>query len=427
MLPNPRVIEAVEKLNYQVTIADVAAQTGLALGIVNREIANLASLTAGNLLVTETGEICYKFSPNLRNILLQRSLRARLQAFLKQVWGVLFYLIRISFGIVLIISIVLVVLAIFAAVIIISSSSASDREREDERRSGSSGGGIGFFPWYWLDFSPIFTPAPYSRSAPTPTRDEEIKDRGFLENVFAFLFGDGNPNFDLEERRYRLIANVIRNSDGVIVGEQVLPYLDELPAHMLESEDYILPILAKFNGYPEVTPTGSLVYRFPDLQKVASRRPKQSVPDYLEEKLWHFNYSGEGANLLSAGLGIFYLVASLVLGGLLQDPIVKRNLTGLLGFVNSIFVFLLGYAILFVTIPTVRFFWLQWLNQGIRYRNDLRRCRLQLLSQAQVKQKLQYAQTLAISQSAIDEQKLAYSTEQDLLPQELERLLSTPD
>ncbi|MFN3360831.1 MAG: hypothetical protein ACK421_05305 [Pseudanabaenaceae cyanobacterium] len=425
MLPNPKVIAAVEKLNYEVTIADVAAQTGLALGIVNREVANLAALTAGNLLVSETGDICYKFSPNLRNILLQRSLRARLQEFLKGVWGVVFYLLRISFGIVLIVSIVIVVLAIFAAVIVISSSSAREEERDDNR--GTRGGSISFFPLYWLDFGSLFVRDPYSSPAPRPQRQEEIKDRGFLENVFAFLFGEGDPNFDLEERRYRLIANVIRNHEGVIVAEQVLPYLDEIPASVQEREDYILPVLAKFNGYPEVTDTGAIVYRFPDLQKVAARRPKQAVPPYLEEKLWRFNYAGDGANMLSAGLGIFYLVASLILGGLLQDPIVQRNLTGFLGFVNSIFVFLLGYAILFITIPTVRFLWLQWLNQGIKYRNELRCRRTQLLSQPEVKEKLQFAQQLAIAPSAIAEQPLAYSTEQDLLTQELERLLAAPD
>ncbi|MEN9248060.1 MAG: hypothetical protein Q6L19_07900, partial [Gloeomargarita sp. GMQP_bins_69] len=65
MLPDPRVIAAVENLHHQVTVADVAAETGLALPIVNRELANLASLTLGHLVVSESGEILYKFSPNL--------------------------------------------------------------------------------------------------------------------------------------------------------------------------------------------------------------------------------------------------------------------------------------------------------------------------------------------------------------------------
>ncbi|MFN3927815.1 MAG: hypothetical protein ACK4QL_11000 [Pseudanabaenaceae cyanobacterium] len=423
MLPSSRVIEAVEKLNFQVTSADVSAQTGLALQVANREVAALASLTGGHMQVTQTGEIAYKFDPNLRSILLQKSTAAWWREFWGKVWRVIFYLIRISFGIVLIISIVLVVIAIFVALAVLSSSSDRDNGSEDRR-----GGGISLL---WIDPTPIFYFSDdYDRPRRTLPEKKAEGDRGFLENVFAFLFGDGNPNYDLEERRYRLIANVIRNHDGVVVGEQLLPYLDEVSPAQLDNEDYMLPVLAKFNGYPEVTPQGKLVYRFPDLQMVASRRPKQDVPKYLEERLWRFNSAGDGANALSAGLGVFYLLASLFLAELLRDPRLASHLTGgFLGFINGVFGFLLGYAILFLLIPTVRYFVIQMWNNSIRQRNALRekwgRALRNLTPDLQAK--LAFAQELAIKQSAVDEQRLAYSTESDLLLQEFEALLREPD
>ncbi|MCS7291810.1 MAG: hypothetical protein RMI89_02390 [Gloeomargarita sp. SKYBB_i_bin120] len=422
MLPNPKVIAAVEKLNHQVTVADVAAETGLALPIANRELANLASLTLGHLVVSESGEILYKFSPNLRIILLQRSLAARVRETLKQIWRFVFYLIRISFGIVLVISIILVFIAIGVALVVISSSGRQgDSERGGGYRgewSGGFGGGFWLSPFdiFWLSYD-------YDRPRVKET-SEPKKSRGFLENVFAFLFGDGNPNYDLEERRWRLIAQVIRNHDGVVVGEQILPYLDEIPPGALESEDYMLPVLAKFNGYPEVTPQGGLVYRFPDLQRVASRRPKKEVPVYLEEKRWVFNEAGWGANILSASLGGLYLGGSLVLGSLLADPVVQAQTTGFLGFIQGIYNFLLGYAILFLTIPTVRYLWLQWLNRRIQQRNTIRRQRTQLLNQPPVQEKLAFARQLAIAQTAVAEEQVIYTTEKSLLQQEFEQLFA---
>jgi hypothetical protein len=427
MLPSNQVIEAIVKLNYQVTTADVATQTGLALQVANREVAALASMTDGHLQVSETGEIAYRFDQNFQGILLQRSAQARWQRFWRGVWGVIFYLIRISFGIVLVLSILLVVLGIIAAVVVINSNNSDDDDRGSSRRN--YGGGM--FGGYWGNPFLIFFPSyDYRYDRPRSSRSQAPQekpegDRGFLENVFSFLFGDGNPNYDLDDHRYRLIANVIRNNEGVVVGEQVLPYLDEVSASAMESEDYMLAVLAKFNGYPEVSPQGGLVYRFPDLQMVASRRPRQRVADYLEEKLWQFNRAGDGANLLSAGLGIFYLGASLVLGYLLQNPVLVRNLSGFLGFIYGIFWFLLGYAVLFLAIPTVRYLLLQVWNEPLKRRNLLRQKwarQLQSPSPA-LRDKLQFAQGLAISQQVLDEQKIAYSTESDLLTQELEALL----
>jgi len=43
----------------------------------------------------------------------------------------------------------------------------------------------------------------------------------FLCSHLLVLFGDGNPNANLEERRWQQIATVIRNSGGAVVAEQI--------------------------------------------------------------------------------------------------------------------------------------------------------------------------------------------------------------
>lgn len=220
------------------------------------------------------------------------------------------------------------------------------------------------------------------------------------------------------------IANVIRNSDGVVIGEQILPYLDPVPA--TDSEDYMLPVLAKFNGYPAVSETGTLAYRFPDLQKVAVQQQKRNVPAYLAENLWQFSKAGASSTALSIGLGIFYLGASLFLGFLLSSPAVKLALTGLLGLINASYNFLLGYAILFLTIPAVRYFLIQFWNAKIQERNRWRQLQAELLSEKPepIRNKWQFAKKLVIAPEEIKESQLLYTTEEDLITQELRHLLA---
>jgi hypothetical protein len=49
---------------------------------------------------------------------------------------------------------------------------------------------------------------------------------GFLESTFSYIFGDGNPNADIEQQRLKLLAAVIRSAGGAVTAEQLAPYLD---------------------------------------------------------------------------------------------------------------------------------------------------------------------------------------------------------
>ncbi|WP_017658695.1 hypothetical protein [Baaleninema simplex] len=429
MAPNPQIIDAVEQLNYRATVGDVASQAGLEVNFAQQGLLALASDVGGHLQVAETGDIVYQFPKNLRAVLRNKFFRLRLQAWWEKIWRVLFYLIRISFGTLLILSIVLIFVTIAVLAFAASSSRDGDGGGGGSSDRGGGGGGWLFVPRFWIwDWFWFYDPAAYrsqrttQRTKPSK-RSEKDSDLNFLEAVFSFLFGDGNPNADLEERRWQDIATVVRNHRGVVVAEQIAPYLDDLGSQFdRETEDYMLPVLAKFDGYPEVSPEGQLVYRFPELQVTAKERSPQSVEPYLQERPWQFSRASSGQILLSTGLGALNIIGALMLGSLLQDRALVAELGGLVAFVASIYGILLAYGTAFLAVPLIRYFWIQWRNGRIGDRNEDRKARALAFDRAkpQLQPKLDYARQFA-AETAVSQEDLAYTTEKDLLQQEFEQ------
>jgi hypothetical protein len=422
MAPDRTIMKAVEQLGYRVTVGDVATQAGLNINLAQQGLLALASDAGGHLQVAESGEIAYLFPKNFRSILRNKFLRLQLQEWWEKVWRVLFYLIRISFGIVLLLSIVLIFVAI--ALIVIGINSSSDNNSGGGGRSHSGGGGGGFsMPLFWIgpDIFWFFDPG-YDQRYRRQRASSERSEMNFLEAIFSFLFGDGNPNADLEERRWQEIATVIRNSRGAVAAEQIAPYLDDIgEGYKRELEDYILPVLTRFNGRPEVSPDGEIVYHFPELQTTAKAREAQAVPAYLRERLWRFSQASSGQIMLAIGLGAMNFVGALVLGSLLKGGIAAQ-LGGLVAFVQSIYWLLLGYGIGFLAIPLIRYFWIQWKNRQVEAHNQKRQEQAIALNQADaaLQKKIAYAQQFA-AQNIINQEDLVYTTETDLIDQEIER------
>jgi len=415
MTPDPQIMKAVERLNYRVTVGDVSTQAGLELNLAEKGLLALASEAGGHLQVAETGDVVYLFPREFRSILRNKYLRLQLQEWWEKIWRVLFYLIRISFGIVLIASILLIFIAIF--IIVIAASASRDGDSD-------SGGSISM-PNVWIgpDIFWFFSPNYYDDRSYSRRRDRDDKpSMNFLESVFSFLFGDGNPNADLEERRWRSIGAVIRNNGGAVVAEQVAPYLDELGQGFgLEYEEYMLPVLTRFNGRPEVSEEGGLVYQFPELQTTAIENRFAPVAAYLKEIPRRFSNATSGQIMAAIGLGGVNLIGALALGRLLAGGAVAAELGGLVAFVNSIYWILLGYGAGFLLIPFIRYFWVQWRNQKLEVRNRDRQQRAMQLNEAtpELQRKLTYAKQFA-AENYIDESDLAYTTERDLIEQEID-------
>lgn len=422
MAPDPTIMKAVEQLGYRVTVGDVAAQAGLNINLAQQGLLALASNAGGHLQVAESGEIAYLFPKNFRAVLRNKFLRLQLQEWWEKIWRVLFYVIRISFGIVLLVSIVLIFVAI--AIIIISINSSNNNNSSGGGRSNSSGGGgIFFFPHFWgPDIFWFFNPS-YDRRSRRQRASSQKSEMNFLEGVFSFMFGDGNPNADLEERRWQEIGTVIRNSGGAVAAEQIAPYLDDIgEGEKRESEEFMLPLLTRFDGRPEVSLDGEIVYHFPELQTTAKAQEPQSVPAYLRERLWRFSHASSGQIMAAIGLGTLNFVGALMLGSLLKGGIVAAKLGGLVAFVQSIYWFLLAYGIGFLAIPLIRYFWIQLKNSQVEARNQKRQQQAVALNEADtaLQKKIAYAQQFA-AQNVITQEDLVYTSETDLLDQEIER------
>ncbi|ESA35813.1 hypothetical protein N836_09810 [Leptolyngbya sp. Heron Island J] len=401
---NQDIMKAVETLEYRVTAGDVAAKTGLNISQAEAGVLALASATQAHMQVAETGDVAYEFPQQFRSILRNQYWQLRWQETWAKVWAVLFYLIRISFGIMLILAVVLVLMAIIAIQI-------GMQQRDDDNRGGSYSGGIGFNPWLWIgrDWFYWFSygPRPQYGRYDYSSRNRQENKLNFLEGVYSFLFGDGDPNKNLDERRWGAIATVIRNHRGAVSAEQLAPYLDN--ANLDDDlEDYVIPVLSRFNGRPQVSPQGDLVYYFPELQVTANDQKPQSVAAYLKEAKRRFTSASSDQVAIAISLGTILVVGSLYLGS------ISGNFDGFVGFVQSIVTLLLGYGLAFLGIPAVRYFRMQQQNQKIEARNTQR----QALVGQTVQRKLDYAKQFA-TQTIVSKGNLAYTTETDLIDQEI--------
>ncbi|WP_107671198.1 hypothetical protein [Cyanothece sp. BG0011] len=424
MTLQPEIMKSVEQLGYRVTVGDVAAKSGLNINLAQQGLLALASDVSGHLQVAESGDIVYLFPKNFRTILRNKYWKLQLKETWDKIWKVLFYIIRISFGIVLIASIILMLIAITVIIIGISSSRDGDNN-SSSNRSYRGGPRFFFFPnigdLFWI-FYPDYGYRRHGYNSSRSSQTRESNEMNFLEAIFSFLFGDGDPNYNLEERRWKTIGTVIKNNKGSIIAEQVAPYLDNIDRYNQENEDYILPVLTRFNGSPEVSPNGELIYYFPELQVTVQESTQKSISSYLRERLYKFSEAGSSQIMLAIGLGALNFILALVLGSFLRDPAIVAQFGGFIAFVNSIYWVLLGYAIAFLGIPAIRYFVVQARNSKIEERNSKRQERTKVLQDKDetIQHKLEYASQFA-NQAMIEQSDITYTTEKDILEQEIEQ------
>ena len=268
-VPPENVLKGVEKAGYLLTAPDLAAASGCDLATASRSLVSLSALTGADLKVSEDGDITYKFPPNFREVLSRNSVKAKALLYVSRNRSKIEHAGKVAFGVTLIASLAIVATTLIA----ISSSSRSDddRRRDDRRRGGMGGmGGFGnilgpspFNFWYYRPYRTY-----YVYGSPRVRGREEM---GFLESVFSYVFGDGDPNGQLEEVRVRGAARVIRESGGAVTAEQLAPFVDLgdgiTGEELYVDESFVLPIVSQLGGRPEVTEDGDIVYVFEELQK----------------------------------------------------------------------------------------------------------------------------------------------------------------
>lgn len=377
-----RVETAIQRNQYRATIGEIAAQAGLPLSEAEAALKALAFDSQAELLVSGEGDVVYSFSRDFKSAIRNKSISLQAKPILAKAQETALFLIRVTFGTTLLVSILITFLAI---TIVMSTGQRDDRDN----RGGGMGGG------FRMPLDMFFFWGPSSRPS---YAYEDPSAMSFPEAIFSFVFGDGDPNEEYDEQRWRALGRYIQARNGVVTAEEMAPYLtpkggtEESGAGAFDnSESFVLPCLIKFGGEPFVDEDGQLLYRFPSLQKAVLQREVlgrrsaaygagDELPQPQYEQPWELTSATAGQLAGTVGLGILNVVGVATLGSLVADPQMRMALfrEGY-GWILAILPFLNTYAAAFFGIPAFRWIRNTLLNRGIDARNDAREAAALLL------------------------------------------------
>lgn len=193
--PEESIIRAVEKLgpNTSISVGDAAALSGTDLNTARANLMILASLTGGDLEVTDNGEILYSFPNGVRSVLEKRSLGQKVKVTYNSAYPYVTSAIRASFGIFLIAS-----LAVIVTTFIAINSDSSDDNNGNKRRGGNGGNMRGldltYVDWGFSDY--LYSRRVMRNAYTDYTRDTAVnnEEMSLFNSVFSYVFGDDDPN-----------------------------------------------------------------------------------------------------------------------------------------------------------------------------------------------------------------------------------------
>mmetsp|Transcript_105536 Transcript_105536/g.336065 ORF Transcript_105536/g.336065 Transcript_105536/m.336065 type:complete len:602 (+) Transcript_105536:72-1877(+) len=433
-LPDQQVVEAVQELGGRVTKADLLAQ-GVSAAGAERELLQLARASGATLQVNSRGELLFEFPEDLQGALRKRSVALRLRRAWQKATPWLSWGGRVAFGASLLATVALV----YCAVLIVISTSS--RQQDNDGNSVSVVSQNTFTMWFGQDLFFWLMPRPYgyySYYGGIPVYEELCEPppkMSFLESVFSFVFGDGDPNAQLDETRWQLIGECIAENGGAVVAEQIAPYLDppsaapgDEAAEQRALSQAMLPVLLRFRGRPEVGPEGDIVYVFPELQEaraagaaifdgvsteelqrrlsavggrsrtddradiianyrseIAGMRLRGASPaEYLPERELKLTEAEDGQVTSCVAFGAFALLGTLYLGYRMNSPhfMLLARIYPVIALVVKIYPFLLAYTTAFLGIPLLRWYRMRRLNAAIEGRNEWRAKQADRLRQA---------------------------------------------
>jgi len=410
------VLEAIKRLGHVVSAADVAAKTGLSLAESRISLNKIALDTKAVLEVSPAGDISYRFFPDLEAIYRMVGIKRIAFHIWKYVYTIGFFILRVSFGVLLIASFITIVIVFLVALVFILCGIGAAEAADGDLGDFNADLDFDFFDWDELGAFFAWSTLAGAKTQTTPEDYYGVAldggDKGFFQNCFSFLFGDGNPNSHLDESQWHLIAECIRRNQGVVTAEQLAPYM--INNHT--DSRAMLSVMVRFEGTPEVTSTGHIVYSFPSLQVTSSGLQRLvELPKQIEEKEWkfttvpterlHWVFFFAGANLC----GAYALNAHLAW----FQPLIP--------YAEPIH-WMLSYAIFFMCFPIVRELCNSVLNAIVETRNKIRARSAAALANAENQFKLAEARQFATQLLNLAAQPVFYTTGQNILEQDTDGL-----
>lgn len=276
------------------TRADAVALTGLPTDVTDAALRKLLSTYESHLAVTDEGELLYRFDPRMVR---RDAVPARER--IAQAGRALWKAFTIGFKVWIVATLIFYVAAFVAmavALVVAQSSNRDDRRRSD-------GGGFGF-PWIVWWMMPDWAPPQERRRL-----GRRAGGKRFYRSVFDFVFGPGGPPVDRLEAD-RAVVGYLRTSDGRITATDLVA-LTGWSYDRAERE--ATRLLADYDGEPEVTPEGTIVYSFPSLRRTAGETEAAPFRYAWQEEhaLAPFTGNSHGTDAAIAVMNGFNLVAAL--------------------------------------------------------------------------------------------------------------------
>jgi hypothetical protein len=306
------------KDRIDLTIADAAAKSGLALRDAERGMHALLSEYRGHLRVTSEGELLFRFPSGLTK---PWETRTKLEALASRAGralvGVGRFVVRAWIAVVLIGYAALFLALIIGLTLARSSDSKSDR-----------GGGMGLelgavlfriigeaLFWTFHPFSP-FAVGYYGygynepRYAPARQRRSDENKEPFYNKVNRFFFGPDLPAEDPRAMEKTILAE-IRGQKGRIGLADVMR-VTGLPRD--EADPLMSRLMLDYDGSVEVSDEGGIFYRFESMRKTVAQpgTDVRPAPAWARlEKLAPLTGNEAGTNLLIVALNGFNMIMSL--------------------------------------------------------------------------------------------------------------------
>ncbi len=305
------------------TVADAAAQAGLALRDADSGLKWLSTEYRGQLRVTSEGNLVHLFPHGFTRPWEGRDARRRIgRAIGRGIMGSLRFIVRAW------VAIVLVGYAAFFVGLLIAMTFA--RQGNDDRRSGGlPGGELAYgllrvlgdaFFWTFHPWSPFsvysgggFAGRGYDRglsdrgwSAPRRAQGPKVP---LYERVNRFFFGPTAPPEDPRERERRVVE-AIRAGKGRIGLADVMR-VTGLPRE--EADPMMARLMLDYDGDVAVSEDGGIFYRFPEVRKTASEsvsasRPPPPAWESYPKPLPPFTGNSGGSNFAILALNGFNLI-----------------------------------------------------------------------------------------------------------------------
>lgn len=287
-----QVVASLKKNGNQGTVADVVARSGLAKHQVETVLPAVVSECRGQMAVTESGEILYRFPQGVRNP--EKSWSKRLGSGVAKGLAVAF---KGWIMVMLVGYFALFVIILLAAILI--SIALSMAKRDDERDSGGgflgfylAGRVIEFFMLLWL----------YSGE---PMDRQMGRKKPFHRAVFEFVFGTEEKPEVWERQERKAAIALIRQQKGSVTLEELMAMTGR---DRSSADAFASRLLLEYEGEPKVSEAGTLYFWFPELLKARmDSGPGFRLP---EKELIPFSKNPPKTNQWIVGLNLFNLVFS---------------------------------------------------------------------------------------------------------------------